>query len=97
MEKFGKFILGLLFVALNIFVTSVVLMYCWNWFIVPFGVARIGILWAWGISLTLSMFSLTKKGKAETENFSDFTLQQIVNILVVLIVWGVCALIQLGL
>lgn len=91
MEKFGKFVLGLLLYAVSVVVFGVVLMFMWNWFVNPLGVIKIGFWLALGLSLTIKCFF----GAKTTEDNNGFIMDCVISIFTYLAVWGVGAVIQL--
>lgn len=91
MEKFGKFMLGLMLYAVATFVFGIVLMFMWNWFVVPLGVVKIGFWLALGLSLTIKCFF----GSKSNDSDDGFIMDCAVNIFVYLIVWGIGAIVQL--
>lgn len=92
MKIFGTIVAGLLTFLLTIFVKGIVLMFMWNWFIVPLGIVKIGFWLAFGISMTMSFFI---GGVSSTENKGGFFKQCFTNIGGYLLTWGIAAIIQL--
>ena len=92
MNKFLSFLGGLVVYAINIFIGGIVLMFMWNWFVVPLGVVKIGFWLALGISLTIVCFFGKKTEKIEEGEFISHLLG---NILSLLLLWGVGAIVQL--
>ena len=93
MKLFGTIVAGVLMYLLSIFVSGVVLMFMWNWFIVPLGVIKIGIWLAVGISMTIRFF--IGLDLSRDKNNSGFFTSCITNILACLLTWGIAAIIQL--
>ena len=93
MKVFGTIVAGVLAFLLNTFVFGVVLMFMWNWFIVPLGVTKIGIWLALGISITIKFFTGFENTK-EKDN-SGFFMSLLSSILSSLLIWGIGAIIQL--
>ena len=91
MDKFGKFMAGLLLYALSVFVRGIVLMFLWNWFITPLGIVKIGFWLAQGVALTLRTFVVF----ADRNNEDNVWACMIGEIIGYLLVWGVGAIIQL--
>ena len=91
MKIFGTIVAGLLTYLLNTFVFGIVLMFMWNWFIVPLGVMKIGFWLALGISMTINCFF----GGNSNKDKSGFFTSCFVNIFSYLLVWGLGAIIQL--
>ena len=92
MDKFLSFLGGLVVYAINIFVGGIVLMFMWNWFIVPLGVVKIGFWLALGISLTIICFFGKKTEHIEAGEFVPFMIGNIISLL---LIWGVGAIVQL--
>lgn len=93
MKVFGTIVAGLFMYLLSTFVVGVVLMFLWNWFIVPLGVVKIGFWLAFGISLTIKVF-IGLDVSRNKENSGFFT-QCIASIIASLLTWGLAAIIQL--
>lgn len=91
MEKFGKFMLGLILYVISVFVFGIVLMYMWNWFIFPLGVVKIGFWLALGLSLTIKCFF----GVNNKDGNDGFFVSCIASIFAYLITWGIGALVNL--
>ena len=91
MKIFGTIVAGVLTYLLNIFVFGIVLMFMWNWFIVPLGVIKIGFWLALGISMTIDCFF---RGNSHKDNSGFFTAC-FSSIFAYLLVWGLGAIIQL--
>ena len=91
MEKFGKFMFGLILYAISVLVFGVVLMFMWNWFVVPLGVTKIGFWLALGLSLTIKCFF----GARTNDEDNGFIMDCAISIFTYLAVWGVGAIIQL--
>lgn len=63
MEAFGKFVLLVLFAIPATILGGFVIADMWEWFIVPIGVAQIGIAQGIGLSLLLGLISPTPEGQ----------------------------------
>ena len=97
MNKVGKITLGLLVTAIQTFVLGVVLMFLWNWFIAPLGVAQIGYWLALGISLTINTFfiRIPKRDEGENGDFLEAIGTEVGYIIALLLIWGMGAIIHL--
>lgn len=93
MKTFGTIVAGILCWLLGIFVGGVVLMYLWNWFIVPLGVIKIGFWLAFGIQLTIRFFIGLDLSRDKDSN--GFFSSCFSSILASLLTWGLAAIIQL--
>ena len=93
MKTFGTIVAGILCWLLSIFVGGVVLMFLWNWFIVPLGVIKIGFWLAFGISLTIKFF--IGLDLSRDKDNSGFFSSCFASILASLLTWGLAAIIQL--
>lgn len=90
MEKFGKFMLGLILYTITIFVFGIVLMFMWNWFVVPLGAVKIGFWLSLGLSLTIKCFFGTSNNSSQS-----FNMECVTSTFTYLVVWGVGAIVQL--
>lgn len=97
MKTFGKICLALLIDALQLFVLGVVLMFLWNWFIVPLGAVSIGYWLALGIALTINTFLIMVKrdNGHKDEEFLESIGRNLGYIVGLLLIWGMGAIIHL--
>lgn len=58
MEKFGKFVFGLLLVVISLVTSTFTLGYLWQWFVVPLGVSAISMAQAFGLTLIVTFFQV---------------------------------------
>lgn len=93
MKLFGTIVAGVLMYLLSTFVSGIVLMFMWNWFIHPLGVIKIGFWLAFGISMTIKFF-IGLNISRDKDNDGFFT-GCISSILACLLTWGLGAIIQL--
>lgn len=74
MEKFGKFVLWLLFLVVSILISGFITMYFWKWFIVPvFDMDILSFSKAIGLSMFIMLFKkgYSQNGKNEKEDFKE--------------------------
>jgi len=82
----------LLIVPVTIF-RGYVLSQLWHWFVVPLGVTDIGIAWAIGLSVLVTLF--TFRYDIQTDKDMQGWTGAIVGFIIVLISWGMGALVHL--
>jgi len=64
----GLLIFGLLvMIPLSILMNAFVLHKLWAWFMVPLGIAPIGLAHAWGLAILIGLFTTSKVQKTESK------------------------------
>ena len=97
-EMIIPLVIALILFTGNIFLAPLVFMQLYNWFVVPAtGWIKIGYWLAFGISLLLdAVKTRVSVNDDEADNAVGLFRKALIQTLTILAVWGVAALIQLG-